>query len=262
MHYYQFNIADYRADTAHLSIVEHGIYRQLIDWYYLDEKPIPKETQVVMRRLRLGSDEVHFLTNVLSDFFILTDLGYLHSRIEIELEHYRAQFAKNRVNGKLGGRPPKTHVVSKNNHMATQINPNQEPRTNNQEPITIKKHTQKNEFFADIDQTIVSDYLLVRKSKKATSVTKTVYEGLVRESNLAGITLEAALKVCCERNWVGFKADWFLDKKNVADGNRFVKQAEELKEYNQITREAARIKLFGLDNFQTEKDISNETTRL
>ena len=61
MHYYQFNISDYRADTAHLNIIEHGIYRQLIDWYYLDEKPIPKETQVVMRRLCLGFDEVSLL---------------------------------------------------------------------------------------------------------------------------------------------------------------------------------------------------------
>jgi uncharacterized protein YdaU (DUF1376 family) len=148
MHYYQFNIGDYRADTAHLSILEHGIYRQLIDWYYLDEKPIPKETQVVMRRLRLGSDEVHLLTNVLTDFFVLTDSGYFHSRIEKELEHYRVQFAKNRVNGQLGGRPRKpidtsnkTQVVLDNNHVATENNPsapltnNQEPITNNQEPV-------------------------------------------------------------------------------------------------------------------------------
>ena len=38
MHYYKFNIADYRKDTGHLSTIEHGIYRQLIDWYYLDEQ--------------------------------------------------------------------------------------------------------------------------------------------------------------------------------------------------------------------------------
>jgi uncharacterized protein YdaU (DUF1376 family) len=145
MHYYQFNIGDYRADTAHLSILEHGIYRQLIDWYYLDEKPIPKETQVVMRRLRLGSDELHFLTNVLSDFFVLTDLGYFHSRIEKELENYRVQFAKNRINGQLGGRPRKpidtsnkTQVVLDNNHVATENNPSA-PLTNNQEPITINQ---------------------------------------------------------------------------------------------------------------------------
>jgi uncharacterized protein YdaU (DUF1376 family) len=135
MHYYQWNIADYRADTAHLNIIEHGIYRQLIDWYYLDERPIPKETQVVTRRLALGSDMLHLLENVLSDFFKLTDLGYVHPRIELELERYRTQFAKNRVNGMLGGRPTKTQVVSENNHMATQNNPSA-PLTNNQEPIT------------------------------------------------------------------------------------------------------------------------------
>ena len=148
MHYYQFNIADYRADTAHLSLVEHGIYRQLIDWYYLDEKPIPLETQVVMRRIQLGSDGLHYLTNVLKDFFILTDNGYYHNRIEQEIERYKTQFAKNRVNGKLGGRPTKTQVVSKNNHMETQNNPSA-TLTNNQEPITInhkpiKKHTSIN----------------------------------------------------------------------------------------------------------------------
>jgi uncharacterized protein YdaU (DUF1376 family) len=91
-----------------------------------------------MRRLRLGSDELHFLTNVLSDFFVLTDLGYFHSRIEKELENYRVQFAKNRINGQLGGRPRKpidtlnkTQVVLDNNHMATENNPSA-PLTKNQ----------------------------------------------------------------------------------------------------------------------------------
>lgn len=111
MQYYKFNIADYRKDTSHLNTIEHGIYRQLIDWYYLDEVAIPKETQVVMRKLRLGSDELHLLQNVLSDFFNLTDNGYQHSGIECELNEYRVQFAKNRVNGKAGGRPKKTQVV-------------------------------------------------------------------------------------------------------------------------------------------------------
>lgn len=29
-----------------------------------------------------------------------------------------------------------------------------------------------------------------------------------REAAKAGITLEAALTMCCERGWSGFKADW------------------------------------------------------
>ncbi len=86
MHYYQFNIADYRKDTTHLSRLEHSIYRDLIDMYYLDEKPIQLETSSVMRRLRLVSEEeAKALENVLSDFFERTPQGYAQKRIQSEI---------------------------------------------------------------------------------------------------------------------------------------------------------------------------------
>lgn len=132
MHYYQFNIADYRKDTGHLSMIEHAIYRALIDWYYLDEKPIPLETQSVMRRLRLVSeDEAKALENVLSDFFERAD-GWRHKRIDQDIIEYHAMAEKNKANGKLGGRPKKTHSDSNGLPNESQNNPNQEPLTNNQ----------------------------------------------------------------------------------------------------------------------------------
>jgi uncharacterized protein YdaU (DUF1376 family) len=134
MHYYKFNIADYRKDTGHLSTIEHGIYRQLIDWYYLDEQPIPEETQVVLRRLRLGSDEAVFLQNVLSDFFVLGKAGYTHKRIEVEIKDYSEQAEKNKNNGKLGGRPKKTQSVYSGFPDESKNNPNHKPLTINQEP--------------------------------------------------------------------------------------------------------------------------------
>lgn len=152
MHYYQFNIADYRKDTGHLSPMEHFIYRQLIDWYYLDEEPIPAETQLVMRRLGLVTDsDKSNLQNVLSDFFERTEQGYMHSRIEEELEKYRAKADTARENGKKGGRPrkqalssgrgtkkkpKKTQPVISGNPEETGSKANQEPITNNQEPRT------------------------------------------------------------------------------------------------------------------------------
>lgn len=221
MHYYQFNIADYRKDTVHLSTIEHGIYRQLIDWYYLEEKPIPLETQVVMRRLSLGSDNLHNLQNVLSDFFKETKLGYCHKRITVELENYQAQFAKNRVNGKLGGRPSKTQVVSENNHMATQAEP-KITLTNNHKPITnnqINKNlTQKNEFFADIDFDVYQAWLSVRKAKRGGKISKVVYAAVARESLKAGLTIEQAVRECAERNWITFNADWYESSKNKSSG--------------------------------------------
>jgi len=136
MHYYKFNIADYRKDTGHLSTIEHGIYRQLIDWYYLDENPIPLETQVVSRRLRLASEvEVLSLQNVLSDFFKEGKSGYVHKRIELDINDYHEQAEKNQRNGKLGGRPKKTQVVIDGLPHESQNNPNHKPLTINHKPI-------------------------------------------------------------------------------------------------------------------------------
>ena len=120
MHYYQFNIADYRKDTAHLSPIEHYIYRQLIDWYYLDETPIPKKTQSVMRRLSLDTEHEPKLKNVLEDFFEETKDGWMHARIEAEIEKYHANAKKNAANGKKGGRPKKQELTEKEKPKKTQ----------------------------------------------------------------------------------------------------------------------------------------------
>ena len=143
MHYYLFNIGDYRKDTVHLSRLEHGIYRDLIDWYYLEEQPIPKETHSVMRRLRLATDdEAKALQNVLADFFSLTDDGFRQSRIDAEIAQYHANCEKNQMNGKKGGRPKreKTQSVTSGLPTETQVEAketltnNHKPITNNQEP--------------------------------------------------------------------------------------------------------------------------------
>lgn len=142
MHYYQFNIADYRKDTVHLSPIEHYIYRTLIDWYYLDELPITKETQVVMRRLSLDSSLEQNVLNVLKDFFTETEKGWEHKRIRMEIKDYHEMVEKNQINGKLGGRPKKTQAVSSGLPSETQNNPSV-TLTNNHKPLTINQEPSK-----------------------------------------------------------------------------------------------------------------------
>ena len=105
MHYYSFNVADYRKDTTHLNPIEHYIYRTLIDWYYLDEMPIPLDTQLVLRKLGLSEEQNQNLFNILDEFFVESSFGYEHFRIEKDIAHYHQNAEKNRENGKKGGRP-------------------------------------------------------------------------------------------------------------------------------------------------------------
>lgn len=151
MHYYKFNIADWQSSTRHLTPEEEGVYFRLINYYYDTEKPIPLETQSVIRRLMLGShsDKV---ASILSEFFVKTDRGYEKEKCNELIKDYKKTANKNKKNGALGGRPKK-NAASKETQSVTsgmpaktqnepKNNPNQEPLTTNQEPRTsVKRFT-------------------------------------------------------------------------------------------------------------------------
>lgn len=134
MHYYQFNIADYRKDTSHLTPIEHYIYRFLMDWAYLDEQPIPLDTTFVLRKLNLTSKHLSNLENVLNDFFKKSDFGWYQKRINESIAEYHNYLNKQSINGKKGGRPKKPTA----NPPITQIEP-KKSLTTNHKPITNKE---------------------------------------------------------------------------------------------------------------------------
>jgi uncharacterized protein YdaU (DUF1376 family) len=117
MHYYQFNIGDYRRDTAHLSHLEHGIYRSLIDTYMLEESPLPGDMKELERKHSIRTaNEKKALRNVLNDFFKFENSMFLHSRCDEDIISYA-----NAV---------RTHSEGNANH---------KPLTINHKPITNKK---------------------------------------------------------------------------------------------------------------------------
>jgi uncharacterized protein YdaU (DUF1376 family) len=141
MHYYSFHVSDYIHDTAHLSAYEDLAFRRLLDLYYTSEKPIPNRTHEVSRRIRM-TEQIDAVQTILEEFFMYDNENdcWYHKRCDKAIADYQAKAERNRAVGKLGGRPKsnpdanpqETQVVSKHN-------PNQEPRTNNQEPV-VKQH--------------------------------------------------------------------------------------------------------------------------
>jgi uncharacterized protein YdaU (DUF1376 family) len=130
MHYYKFNIADWHLATSHLSLEEEAIYFKLINFYYDTEKPIPLETDSVIRRLRLGSVK-DIVGIVLKEFFVFQDDGWHHLRCDDEILKYHHKAEVNQRIGKLGGRPKKTQSVSSGIPEIT-LTTNHKPITNNQ----------------------------------------------------------------------------------------------------------------------------------
>lgn len=200
MHYYTFNVGDYRKDTGHLTTLEHGIYRQLLDWYYLDETPIPKETQTVIRRLRLGSDsDIQSLQNVLNDFFVLQDDGYHQGHCDVVIAKYHENADKNKVNGKLGGRPKKTQSVILGNPTETESKGNHQPITINQEP---KVKTQRGSRLP-IDWTLPKEWKEWADAERPDLTIKTVADSFkdfwISKAGAGGVKLDWQ---ATWRNWV------------------------------------------------------------
>lgn len=96
------------------------------------------------------------------------------------------------------------------------VHRNGEPRSPNGEPRspkpsrTIKEPKLNNSAPTDVGAKIWTDFLAIRKAKKS-PITETALDGIRREAEKAGMTLETALRTCCERGWQGFKADWVKD---------------------------------------------------
>lgn len=101
MHYYQFNIGNYRRQTHHLSLLEHGVYRSLLDTYYLSEEPLCADIAKLMRSHCIRTaDEQKALENVLNDFFLLIDGYYIHSTCEEVIAKYQTKSEKARNSAK------------------------------------------------------------------------------------------------------------------------------------------------------------------
>ena len=129
MHYYQFNVGDYASHTRHLSIIEDIAYRRLLDAYYLHEQPLNSGLASVARLIGMREHEEE-VNAVLSEFFQLTEEGWISTRADKEIAHYHSKIEQASKAGKAS-------AERRSNARSTDVQPtnNQEPITNNQEPV-------------------------------------------------------------------------------------------------------------------------------
>lgn len=133
MHYFQFHIADYQSATKHLTPLEDICLRRLLDWQYLNEKPIPNDLTKIARLLVLKGYE-NDLEQVLVEYFELNDDGWINHKAFAEIEAYKSRAATNSENGKKSAEKRREKSEQTLNEPLTNVEAtiNQEPLTNNQ----------------------------------------------------------------------------------------------------------------------------------
>lgn len=226
MNYYPHHIGDFDRATRHLTRIERSIYRDLLDVYYETEQPITLDLPKLKRKILANTEqESTAVEQVLNEFFTETPTGWFHSRCDEEILAYQSNSTQKSVAGKASAaaRAARKHQALNGNStdVATPVeqtlngtSTNQEPITINHKPVTKDKKAAPSAYadlLIDVAPQVVNDWKEHRRTKKA-AITRTVIEQIKREAVKAGFTLEEALVTSCNKNWVGFDADWLQPK--------------------------------------------------
>ncbi|MET3134627.1 uncharacterized protein YdaU (DUF1376 family) [Oxalobacteraceae bacterium GrIS 1.11] len=101
MNYYPHYIDDFNSATRFSSRLERSIYRDMLDLYYEQEKPLPLEQKILFRKICVvTAEEVAAAQQVLEDFFVLTDGGWVNARCEKEIKRYHEKSEKSGAGGR------------------------------------------------------------------------------------------------------------------------------------------------------------------
>lgn len=237
INYYKFHIGDYASATRHLSWDEDMAYRRLLDAYYINEGPLPSESRSVYRLACATTEDQRIAVDtILEEFFTMTEDGWRHFRCDAEIlsaceKGEKASFAaRKRWDAERAARAQQCEVTAPGKRTQCEINADamrthteknadasksdatHYPLPTTQDPIQNHKRVPRFDAFRHlvdigVAESVARDWIALRKAKKATP-TQTAIDGVLREAKKAGMDLGAALTICCERGWSGFKSDW------------------------------------------------------
>ena len=136
MHYYQFNIGDYKSHTEHLTPIEDIAFRRMLDYCYLHESPLPKSVEEIAKKIRMR-EHCTCIADVLQEFFVLHEDGYKCKRVEKEIKNYKSLSSKRKkaANKRWANNGKGLTEDASALQMDCTSNTKQEPRTINQEPL-------------------------------------------------------------------------------------------------------------------------------
>lgn len=205
--YMQLYVADYLADTAHLTAAQHGGYLLLIFNYWQRGQSISNANGRLANVARMSNEEWEENKPAIAEFFRIEGDEWHHDRIDADLSAVALKSTKAKAAGVASANSKAAKVEHTNNGRSTDVDQVFNHTDTDTDTDKRKRASSGANLFPGVSANVIADFKALRKSKKA-AITETAVSGIQREADKAGMTLEAALKMCCERGWAGFKAEW------------------------------------------------------
>lgn len=117
--YMQFYVADYLADTTHLTAEEHGAYMLLLFSYWQTGKPLRIDRLATVARI--SNDRWPSVAETLSEFFHVTETHWVQFRVEADLEAVNSKVVTASNAGKASARAKALKKQQKLNERSTDV---------------------------------------------------------------------------------------------------------------------------------------------
>lgn len=203
----------------------YGIYWAIVEMLYQNANALRTNYNRIAFDIHQSSDET--VKSVITDFELFSfseDGEYFYSEsIERRLEKRNdksekaRQSALNRWNRSEGNANAlETHSESD----AIKESKGKESKVN----ILLEKETKHTSFNfrksleeKSLDNNLVDEWMIVRKKLKAVD-TETAFKKFISEVIKSGKTIDYVLKLCIEKSWRGFSADW-IPYESISENN-------------------------------------------
>jgi len=137
--YMQFYVADYLADTTHLTAEEHGAYMLLLFSYWQTGKPLRIDRLATVARI--PNERWASVAETLSEFFHATETHWVQFRVEADLEAVNSKVTTASNAGKASARAKALKKQQELNDRSTNVD---DPLQRNGNHIDTDTYTDKN----------------------------------------------------------------------------------------------------------------------
>jgi|GEM_PF-496413 len=205
--------------------------RTILDWEWYDHPP----TKGVFIHLLLKANykDNRYRSHDVPAGSLVTSIPQLAKETGLSVMQVRTALKNLKSTNEITGTTTRNFTIisiSKWYEYQTDNRPNNRPVTRGQQscnrPITTLKEGKKERREEgktiipplisppeDVEKNIWEDFYRLRTEKKAL-LSPTALDGIRREANKAGWSLNDALTECCARGWIGFKAEWVKKSEN------------------------------------------------
>lgn len=209
--YMQFYVAEYLADTGHLTTMQHGAYLLLLMNYWQRGKALHALNGRLATVARMSNEEWNAVEDVLSEFFEVREDSWFHARVERDLSAVRAKCEQASSAGKasaqrrLNGRSTSVASGVSTERQPIDKNRRDKKRLKDEEP---KGHEEEfSEAWNQNKGNILSAIIKLSKKRKD-KVSARISEGLTLEQFTEAVKLASNTPFLTGKNDRGWKIDF------------------------------------------------------